>query len=452
MLRHHHPRARRSLAVCILALAGLELAGAVPPAATAPPAYPVEKSANNRYLIDQAGVPYLMVGDAPQALVTNITEADAEMYFANRSVYGFNTLWVNLLCTTYTGGRPDGSTLDGVLPFTDTLPGTGSYDLSTPNEAYFAHMDRLLELAAAHGLQLLLDPIETGGWLTTMRDNGVTRCRNYGRYLGTRYRNVDNIIWMSGNDYQDWHDPQNDAVVSAVALGIRDNDDRHLHTVELDYLVSSSLDDPTWVPIIELNATYTYYPTYARLRFDYNRPNFLPTFMVEANYEFESLQGPVTTAPILRKQEYWTMTSGTTGQLYGNGYIWPFLNGWQDNLDTPGAVQMRILRGFFEPRVLARARSRHEPRGGDGRVRHLREHRLRGRQRLSDSRTHARRRAGGRLHADPPHIHRQHGAACGAGRDSLLRSEPGDVRHDRGLAVSQHRRPQLHPARHERRW
>jgi hypothetical protein len=108
-----------------------------------------------------------------------------------------------------------------------------------------------------------------------MLDNGETACRNYGRYLGTRYANVDNILWMSGNDFQGWQDPANDAVVRAVALGIRDNDVRHLHTTELNYLVSSSLDDPTWAPILGLNATYTYYPTYARLRQDYNRPNFL---------------------------------------------------------------------------------------------------------------------------------------------------------------------------------
>jgi hypothetical protein len=136
-----------------------------------------------------------------------------------------------------------------------------------------------------------------------------------------------------------------------VALGILDNDTRHLHTTELDYLVSSSLDDPSWAPIIGLNATYTYYPTYARLREDYNRSNFLPTFMVEANYEFESLQGPTTTAPILRKQEYWTMTSGATGQLYGNGYTWPFAYGWQSHLDTPGAIQIGYLKTFFEPRA-----------------------------------------------------------------------------------------------------
>jgi hypothetical protein len=183
-----------------------------------------------------------------------------------------------------------------------------------------------------------------------MLDNGTNKCRAYGRFLGARYQSFPNIIWMSGNDFQSWRTVGDDAVVRAVALGIRDNDTNHLHTTELDYLVSSSLDDTNWNSILGLNATYTYFPTYARLLQDYNRPNHLPIFLVEANYEFESLQGPVTTAPILRKQEYWTMTSGACGQMYGNGYTWPFKSGWQGNLDTPGATQIGYLKQFFEAR------------------------------------------------------------------------------------------------------
>ena len=411
--------------------------------------YPLQASANGRYLVDQTLAPYLMTGDAPQALTVNVSEAEAEMYFANRSAYGFNTLWVNLLCATYTGGRADGSTFDGILPFTGTIPSTSSYDLETPNEAFFARVDRLIELAARYDIQLLLDPIETGSWLSVMLDNGTTKCRNYGRYLGNRYQDFDNLIWMSGNDYQGWRDPANDEVVRAVALGIRDKDTRHLHTIELDYLVSSSLDDTSWSSILGLNATYTYYPTYARLREDYNRPNFLPIFMVEANYEFESLQGPVTTAPILRKQEYWTMTSGATGQLYGNGYTWPFIAGWQSNLDTPGRDPDRDHEELLPAARLVRPGSRHEPWRRHLRVRHVLEQRIRRRQRLSHRGTNSRRRAGGRLHADPPHVHGGHDEAERRGHGALVRSERGDVRHRERLAASQHRVAQLHAAREQ---
>ncbi len=269
--------------------------------AGAGPNYPLKRSANGRYLVDQTNAPVLLMGDSPQALMVNLSEEEAEAFFADRSAHGFNTLWINLLCATYTGGRSDASTFDGILPFTATIPSTSSYDLSRTNEAYFAHVDRVINLAAQYGLQVLLDPIETGSFLTTMLDNGTNKCRAYGQYLGSRYKNSPNIIWMSGNDFQSWRTASDDAVVRAVAMGIQDRDTNHLQTAELDYLVSSSLDDSNWWSVLTLNATYTYFPTYARLLQDYARSNFLPNFLVEANYEFESLQGPVTTTPILRK-------------------------------------------------------------------------------------------------------------------------------------------------------
>lgn len=349
MHRDPQRRLRRSLVRALVAwvwLVGLTYL----PGAVRAVVYPIQASANHRFLVDQTGAPFLLMGDSPQAMMVNVSEAEAEDFFADRAAHGFNSAWVNLLCTTYTGGRPDASTYDGIVPFLAILPGTSSYDLGTPNEAYFAHVDRVLQLAQTYGIQVLLDPIETGGFLQTMLENGTTRCRNYGRFLGARYAGFDNLVWMSGNDFQDWRNESSDTVVREVALGIRDLDTRHLQTLELDYLESSSLDDTRWLSLLTLNATYTYHPTYARLRRDYNRPYFLPNFMVEANYEFESLQGPVTTAPILRKQEYWTMTSGATGQLYGNGYTWPFVNGWQEHLDTPGATQVSYLKTFFDPR------------------------------------------------------------------------------------------------------
>lgn len=47
----------------------------------AAPAYPLKKSANNRYLVDQNNQPFLRVGDSPQALTVNLTEAEAASFF-----------------------------------------------------------------------------------------------------------------------------------------------------------------------------------------------------------------------------------------------------------------------------------------------------------------------------------------------------------------------------------
>jgi hypothetical protein len=89
-------------------------------------AYPLKVSVDHRYLVDQDNVPFLLMGDSPQALIVNLSEADADLYFADREANGFNGAWINLLCGTYTGGRPDASTFDGSfhsrLPETSRLP------------------------------------------------------------------------------------------------------------------------------------------------------------------------------------------------------------------------------------------------------------------------------------------------------------------------------------------
>lgn len=319
-------------------------------------AYPVKKSANGRYLVDQNNTPFLIAGDAPQSLTVNLSTTDAGTYFADRAAHAFNSVWINLICTTYTAGRADGSTFDGILPFTGFLSGGSTldfYDLSKPNEAFFSRCDQMITAAANNGLLVFLDPAETGGWLNCLLNNGPTACRAYGQFLGNRYANFKNIVWMSGNDFQGWSTASNDAVVTAVALGIKDKDPNHLHTVELDYDVSASTDDPHWVPIIGLNAAYTYFPTYAEVLSAYNVANGPPVFMVEANYEFENNTGgpSVTNAWVLRMQEYWTNLSGATGQIYGNHYTWTLPSDWASHLDTPGALQMPYLQSLFTSRA-----------------------------------------------------------------------------------------------------
>ena len=318
---------------------------------------PLRVDPTGRYLIDGgSGKPFLVTGDSPQALIGDLTESDAELYLSTREAQGFNTVWINLLCNGYTGCDQTGLMWDGVPPF--TTPG----DLSTPNEVYFARAERMLDLAARHGFVVFLDPAETGGWLSTLVANGVEKDRAYGQYLGRRYGRFHNIVWMSGNDYQAWG-PENDPYVSAVARGIRDTDPTALQTVELNYSPSASLDDPAWTELIDLNASYTYDPAYVQLLKDYNRSNFLPTFLAEAGYEDEqnSPSIPFGTPQQLRRQEYWTLLSGATGQLYGHHYMWGFLcsrrdadgncaEGWTDHLDSLGARQMAHVVSLFSAR------------------------------------------------------------------------------------------------------
>jgi len=316
----------------------------------AAPDYPVAVGPTGRYLVDKNRVPFLIAGESPQAMIGRLNLADAEFFFANRRSHRFNAVWINLLCGSYTGCNSDATTFDGIAPF--KIPG----DLSTPNEAYFHRADQILKLAAKYGFLVILDPAETGYWLGILESNGVEKARNYGRYLGKRYGSFDNILWMHGNDFQSWNsDPNADPVVQAVTRGIQDFDLRHIHTLELNYLVSNSLDDLSWAPLLQLNASYTYFPTYQEVleaySLDISGATPMPTFMVEAGYEGENYSVLGNSPKALREQAYWSLLSGATGQLFGNHYTWQFIRGWKNHLNTVGAVQFSYATALFEPRA-----------------------------------------------------------------------------------------------------
>jgi hypothetical protein len=122
----------------------------------------------------------MIVGDSPQSLIGRMSESDAKFYMANRQRYGINTLWVNLLCAC----NADGITFDGIPPF--TTPG----DISTPNAAYFDRVDDMIKIAAAHGMTIMLDVVETSGWLNTFKANGPKKAAAFGGYVGNRYKDV----------------------------------------------------------------------------------------------------------------------------------------------------------------------------------------------------------------------------------------------------------------------
>jgi len=188
--------------------------------------------------------------------------------------------------------------------------------------------------------------------LTTLENNGATKAFNYGVFLGNRYKNSPNIVWHSGNDFQTWNTNSADNnLVYQVMAGIASADPNHIQTIELNFDASySNQDTATLGSTLGSDGVYTYLETYDEALLAYNSSPTLPTFLTEANYEYENntdlFSG--TTGPfILREQEYWAMTSGSGGQLYGNHYTWTFTSGWQSFLDSPGTMELAYWLGLF---------------------------------------------------------------------------------------------------------
>jgi hypothetical protein len=311
--------------------------------------YPLKASANNRYLVDQTNQPVMIVGDSPQSLIANLTEAQATQYFSNRQSHGINAVWMDVFVGGYLDGRADGSTYDGILPLTAGNLQSLSGNIDSPNPAYFQRVDDMINIAAQYGITVFLDPYDSGGLQGFAANNGAGNCFAYGQYLGNRYRNFPNIVWFTGNDFQDWaSNPAENNAVAAIMQGIASVDPNHLQTTELKYWVSGSHDDSALLAYTTLAGAYTYFATYSEVLTEYNASPTLPVFMEEANYEGENNSGgDLGDPPTLRRQEYWTMTSGAAGQLFGNHYLMGFLSGWEQNLDTVGVVQFGYLKQLF---------------------------------------------------------------------------------------------------------
>ena len=338
------------------AVSGTTLATSTFPFATA-------VSANYRYLLDQNGNPFMIVGDSPHTLSTYDTTAEMSTYFATRHAQGFNSALVQLIVGPYidsTGIIPDAAnfaTYDGITPF--TVAG----NISTPNPAYFSRMVTMAQEAESNGITLFLDPADTGSLLDSssfLVNNGATADYNYGVFLGNTFKNFQNIVWDSGNDYADWG-PTNDAYVLGIAEEIRSVAPNQLQTVELlsDEEGSSastpnlSSDDPEWATFENIDGVYTYYSPYSTVLQGYNfSAPTQPVIGQEYNYEYEDNTGNTcdTGSTVnLRHQEYWTMTSGAAGQLYGNHYTWDATSWAQEQsyLNSPGAQQMTYMAEFF---------------------------------------------------------------------------------------------------------
>ena len=140
-------------------------------------AFPLKVSANHRYMVDQKNMPFLMVGDRPQGLMSQLTEEEADSYFADRQAHGFNAMgWIDVTCAGHDfPDNEDSHTVDGILPFTGYVSGATDYEhynLGKPSEAYFTRLDHIVMSAERHGILVFLDPMETNGWLPTSRNNG----------------------------------------------------------------------------------------------------------------------------------------------------------------------------------------------------------------------------------------------------------------------------------------
>jgi len=270
-----------------------------------------------RYFLDQYGKPLLLRGDSPWALMTRLSPQQAGLWFADRQNQGFNAAIVSLVGATKNGGpSDDGATFDGLPPFVDG-------QVLQWQEPYWERVTAYLRMAAEHGITVMLYPID--GWAIghSFVPRSTGQCRQYGGKVAERFRDLPNIVWVSGGDYfpatKDLAQGSDvDHCIDAMMRGIREAGDGRPFSMQLGYDKSISTENPYWAQRVGWNFVYTYYPTYKATLDAYRRQPAIPAIFGEGNYEGENNQPKTapTTAETLRRQVVWSAALVTVGSRW----------------------------------------------------------------------------------------------------------------------------------------
>jgi hypothetical protein len=348
-------------------------------------------SESQTHLITADGKPFMWIGDTAWELFHRLSREEAGHYLKRRSEQGFNVVQAVVLAENDGLRTPNAY---GDVPLKDLDP-------TKPNEAYFEHVDWIVDEAERRGLYVGMLPtwgdklysLQPGaGPIVFNPENALV----FGRFLGHRYRSKA-IIWILGGD-RNVATPEVLEIWRAMARGLREGDGgAHL----ISYhprgggSSSASLHSEPWLdfnmyqsghgerpfpvyryaandaklqprkPFVEGEPAYEDIPVAFWEFFDWSSPQRVPAGVLDDR----GLISDRTYFPKgffndydVRVHAYWNILTGACGYTYGNNAVWqmyrpgqdiaiPCLYDWRDSLERPGAQKMRHVRALFEPRL-----------------------------------------------------------------------------------------------------
>ena len=116
--------------------------------------------------------------------------------------------------------------LDGLnVPNTEGERPLLNNDPSRPNAAYFEHVDAIIQMADEMGIYIALlptwgDKVFTHNWGKGPEVFNTQNAASFGQWIGNRYKDYDNIIWIIGGDRNPREASQDVAIWNAMAEAI----------------------------------------------------------------------------------------------------------------------------------------------------------------------------------------------------------------------------------------
>jgi len=322
-------------------------------------------SSNGLYLVNSyTNQPVFIVGDDGWGAITDLDSSDVTAYLQDRASRGYNAIWMGAVDNFSSPHFP--ANYYGYSPFDGA-------DFTNEDPNYWANVDSVLTLASNLGITVFLSPAFVGqqagsGYYTSLLNSSDAVMTAYGTFLGSRYKDYDNIVWVLGGDAWPSVSGLYQKLVD-IGAGIASADPNHLITLEgcehcatngynsVQAFLAVPMSVPSW---LGLDWAYPQYSTtIAACQNAYNQSPFLPPLGGENYYELENGM----TEPGLRFEMYSEVLSGCyLGRIFGNGAIWSFdsPNGstccrsgtptWQSQLDSAGSVAEQYQGKLFSSR------------------------------------------------------------------------------------------------------
>jgi len=337
-----------NLVIAVCGLMAMECAGSASGASA--PAPTVEVAPTGRYLQWSDGTPVFISADTAWTLPYAFKDDEVVAYLDQRVGSGFNTIQMSALF-----GDPKDER------FHEKAFAEG--DLAKPLDAYWQHVDWVVEQTTRRGFVAIINPIWKRHFNAFLQANGAAKCRAFGQWFASRYQQNPRVLYFIGGDQVP--EPVRDEL-EAMGQGIQDVYAGRamiaFHS-EADQSSREAFPNARW---LTLNWTYAYAPPYRKkYPYEVNWANAkanprMPIQFGEGFYDFGSATRPGANGQrarwagrfVLRRQAWWAgILTGASGCAYGAEAIWMHNRDpetWQTAVAYESGQDMRRLKLFVD--------------------------------------------------------------------------------------------------------
>jgi len=302
---------------------------------------------NNRFIVKEDDTPFIWIGET-NWFFAQLPPSTIDHILDKRSSQGFTVMLVSCRNNLYNG--------------------QGLGDINNMNEAWWSYLDEYVEKCERRNLYVGI----TLGWWGIAMNNSEQYLYNYGKWVGQRYKDKNNIIWLTLGEAGSYkrNNEIADSRLDALVKGIREGDTGNkLLTIHADYKRGTSLTNdsdlcdfnnwqtsqwccPTDLPKNDSRK----WTVWEAIEFDYNKLyNGIPKPTLDLEAWYENNKDFCGASPFnIRRRAYYTIFAGAFGHNYGAGGIWDGLksekfcsSSAQDALYYHGAQEMGYLSSFL---------------------------------------------------------------------------------------------------------